>query len=289
MRCPQCNKFVSYGDGIVELEVHDQAGGEIQVDIRVVLPCADCSTELKENSFEWMISLAEHFDLTLKPSYGWGDVEILNGNKYHIIRAESPEEGWFVFFYEWGTERQHVEDTRPYSERHNGPLPAVYVPVLKYLNRKPAATQTACDVLLHDFVMDKFNESRFDVISEEGEFSENFTGKGRYMTTFYGADVTVKVRDTFTEKEHEFQTHMLKKEPEHFQRIAEKMLYTKSVGKYSIKIAPFGPGYEAEIYCEKTGMQAVAVGPTPLDAVREVFERLKEKEVAHTYIRHSEN
>lgn len=55
MRCPDCNKFTSYDDG-AEPEV--QSGPDVNEDavvtasVRIVLPCADCGTELKEATFD---------------------------------------------------------------------------------------------------------------------------------------------------------------------------------------------------------------------------------------------
>ena len=53
MRCPDCNKFVSYDDSTdpeVELEVDEE--GSVTGTVRIVLTCADCSTELKDAEFE---------------------------------------------------------------------------------------------------------------------------------------------------------------------------------------------------------------------------------------------
>lgn len=55
MRCPDCNKFVSYDEPEVEVNSVDLAqtaeGVEVTADVRVVLKCADCSTELKAYDF----------------------------------------------------------------------------------------------------------------------------------------------------------------------------------------------------------------------------------------------
>lgn len=52
MRCGDCNRFVSFGEGTVEdvdVAVED---AEVRVSGRVVLPCGECGTELKEWSFD---------------------------------------------------------------------------------------------------------------------------------------------------------------------------------------------------------------------------------------------
>ncbi len=53
MRCPDCNKFTSF-DTEAEPEVvsEDVDGTEVMVEVRRVLNCADCGTELKEYTFE---------------------------------------------------------------------------------------------------------------------------------------------------------------------------------------------------------------------------------------------
>lgn len=63
MRCPDCNKMVSYGDPTVEVndetisfqkeEGKNEFSGEVTFNVRLMLPCADCSTELKETTFEF--------------------------------------------------------------------------------------------------------------------------------------------------------------------------------------------------------------------------------------------
>lgn len=54
MRCPDCERFVSYGgDYEPEIESEDISDGELTGSVRVVLDCAECSTELKELSMEY--------------------------------------------------------------------------------------------------------------------------------------------------------------------------------------------------------------------------------------------
>ena len=54
MRCPDCNKFVSYDDSaepeVNDLEVSPEGG--ISGSVRVFLPCGECGTELKEYTFD---------------------------------------------------------------------------------------------------------------------------------------------------------------------------------------------------------------------------------------------
>lgn len=52
MRCPDCNKFVSYGEQEPEIENEEMDGNELTVSVRVVLPCGECGTELKDASMD---------------------------------------------------------------------------------------------------------------------------------------------------------------------------------------------------------------------------------------------
>lgn len=52
MRCPDCRKFVSYGEQDPETNLEVDADGHITGEIRIVLPCGDCGTELKEATFQ---------------------------------------------------------------------------------------------------------------------------------------------------------------------------------------------------------------------------------------------
>ena len=51
-RCPDCNKFVSYDDGDVDVQSEDVESGEVRVEVRIVKTCAECGTELKEATLE---------------------------------------------------------------------------------------------------------------------------------------------------------------------------------------------------------------------------------------------
>jgi len=54
MRCPSCNKFVSYGDGRVdvgEIEVDDESG-LVTAQVELALDCGECGDDLKGTSFD---------------------------------------------------------------------------------------------------------------------------------------------------------------------------------------------------------------------------------------------
>lgn len=59
MRCPDCNKFVSFDEPQVEEDSIDVDGVEVTGSVRVVLPCAECGTELKEATLDFEL-LIEH-------------------------------------------------------------------------------------------------------------------------------------------------------------------------------------------------------------------------------------
>lgn len=52
MRCPDCNKFVSFGEAECENESVDTSGSNVEVQVTVNLPCGDCGTTLKSASIE---------------------------------------------------------------------------------------------------------------------------------------------------------------------------------------------------------------------------------------------
>lgn len=60
MRCPDCNKFVSFDEPEIEssndAEVNDceqDDGGQVTGSIRIVLKCADCGNELKDAELDY--------------------------------------------------------------------------------------------------------------------------------------------------------------------------------------------------------------------------------------------
>ena len=57
MRCPNCNKFVSYDEPSVEVDAQPSNDDSVDLNIRIVLPCAECSEELKEAVFDESIDI----------------------------------------------------------------------------------------------------------------------------------------------------------------------------------------------------------------------------------------
>lgn len=74
MRCPDCNKMVSY-DTEVEPEEQDEPtvteDGHLTASYRRVLTCADCGTELKESLFEFDLDLVFDPPLSAECEHEW--------------------------------------------------------------------------------------------------------------------------------------------------------------------------------------------------------------------------
>lgn len=63
MRCPDCGKFVAFGDlATDEIEVAiDEDSGAVSITGRLVLPCGECGTELKALDVDETHEAAESF------------------------------------------------------------------------------------------------------------------------------------------------------------------------------------------------------------------------------------
>lgn len=63
MRCPDCNKFVSFDtEEDPEVTTNVDSEGEVGVEIRLVNKCQECGTELKEACFEGTIEIPDAKD-----------------------------------------------------------------------------------------------------------------------------------------------------------------------------------------------------------------------------------
>lgn len=77
MRCPDCNKFVPNGDPEVEVQSGEDFTAEIVdkmlvikcgAEVRVMIPCGECGTELKDTTFNFeMVTEHECDNLPKKP------------------------------------------------------------------------------------------------------------------------------------------------------------------------------------------------------------------------------
>lgn len=52
MRCPECNKFATMEMQDPEVDGEEYSSSGITASVRIVRTCADCSTELKEATFD---------------------------------------------------------------------------------------------------------------------------------------------------------------------------------------------------------------------------------------------
>ena len=48
MRCPDCNRFVSYDEPEAEIDSYNFSEKQLTAEVRIVLKCAECGEELKE-------------------------------------------------------------------------------------------------------------------------------------------------------------------------------------------------------------------------------------------------
>lgn len=59
MRCNNCNKFVSQDEGDPELSNEEISEGHVTAECRIVQNCQECSTELKDYTFNIELSTKE--------------------------------------------------------------------------------------------------------------------------------------------------------------------------------------------------------------------------------------
>ncbi len=90
MRCPDCSKFVSMDNGEPEdngFQVDDD--GLIEGSVRATRVCADCSTELKEYTFDFTMQIPED-KMPRKPT----EKETEEGAEMEVeVNLESTESG----------------------------------------------------------------------------------------------------------------------------------------------------------------------------------------------------
>lgn len=69
MRCPDCNRFVSYDDGNDPEPELDFDNGEVTGTVRILLTCAECGTELKEGTFEVSVPMEDELQAHLREKH----------------------------------------------------------------------------------------------------------------------------------------------------------------------------------------------------------------------------
>lgn len=60
MRCPDCNKFVSYEMGEPDLQDCHLEDNQVFAEVRLVKQCVECSTELEEVTFSIESDVIDH-------------------------------------------------------------------------------------------------------------------------------------------------------------------------------------------------------------------------------------
>jgi hypothetical protein len=63
-RCSNCETFVPYGDPVIEVENEDvDDEGNVEIEIRLALTCANCTEEIKETTLEMtgQVDIHEHY------------------------------------------------------------------------------------------------------------------------------------------------------------------------------------------------------------------------------------
>lgn len=157
MRCPDCNKFVSYDESaepeaMLEVETDGTDEATVSGTVRVVLTCAECGTELKETSFDVdetvevpeahtchiaeVVGCAPHVLGTACAVCGWnGEPKTMRLYTETIERFDPPQEmfgervigkigggGSLAIFNE--AEREEFERRAAEAERKNSGIPA---------------------------------------------------------------------------------------------------------------------------------------------------------------------
>jgi hypothetical protein len=62
MRCPDCSKFVPFDEPEVEVQSAEVQDTNLDLEVRVVLKCADCGCELKDADLSDSIDLTQHHE-----------------------------------------------------------------------------------------------------------------------------------------------------------------------------------------------------------------------------------
>jgi len=85
MRCPDCNKFVPNGDPEAEVQGGEDFTAEIedgkliiktQPEVRIMIPCGECGTELKETTFTFEMETEHECEKLPKGKKAGEEIEI---------------------------------------------------------------------------------------------------------------------------------------------------------------------------------------------------------------------
>lgn len=162
MRCPDCNKFVSYDDSN-EPEADDadiDAEGHVTGTVRVYLTCAECGTDLKEANFD-----------------------LLNIDYTEAVKAH----------------REDAKDKRPPADDSCADSPTgkhVFSPDQEYAQKHHLAEgPVCCEHCGAEPPDDESDDDEHELeIEVEAEMTSRTEGKGRGLKTFYGYHATAHVK-----------------------------------------------------------------------------------------------
>lgn len=104
MRCPDCSKMVSFDEPQATVESEEVSDdGQVNIEVRLVLPCAECGQELKETTFSFEHDL-EH---TCDP----------------VKALENPDKSGFELQVD---DPETTEDFKPKVDAKGKPIPTRY-------------------------------------------------------------------------------------------------------------------------------------------------------------------
>lgn len=143
MRCPDCEKMVSYGDP--EFETQDSSvdeDGHVSIEVRMALTCGDCGTELKETNFTLETDIEHECEEKLKDE----------DDKYELVEDD--------------LEVMETEDYRPkYTTNKKGeqkPVPIRYQKHYFGVDVQGNVKCNACGELIPFQMSDDLQASAFD-------------------------------------------------------------------------------------------------------------------------------
>jgi len=88
MRCPDCNKFVSFDEPQCELQSVDVSGEEVTAQVSIRLNCAECGNTLKDAEVEALATIVHTCEADGKPDEGWKE-----GDEQFEVENDGEPEG----------------------------------------------------------------------------------------------------------------------------------------------------------------------------------------------------
>ena len=167
MRCPQCEKMVSYGDPEMEVtneEVDNE--GNVTISVRMALTCADCGEELKDNEFELSTEIEHECKPELilctcdhsKEEHNNQDSSCSHdGCNCTLYQAQEEKE----FELELG-DPEATDDYRPKTNKQGKPVPMRYQKHFFGVNMAGHITCSQCDEEIQFEINDECQASGFN-------------------------------------------------------------------------------------------------------------------------------